>query len=58
MILEKGKKYNVKEMLSRYLTWTDGDGSGSEGYSVDCYFDLDGTYLGADQYGIEPVFSD
>jgi hypothetical protein len=38
------------------VNWTDGDGTGSEGYAVEYYFDGD-TYLGPDEHGIEPVFA-
>ena len=53
--LVAGVKYET-ELL--YLDgWTDGDGSGTEGYDWHQYFDSDGTYLGADQHGIEPVMT-
>ena len=35
--------------------WTEGDGSGHEGYQPEDYFD-DGRYLGPDHHGIEPIF--
>ena len=56
MVLEKGKKYDVEMLIM--TGWTDVRGSGHEGYSADYYFEPDGTYLGPDQYGIEPVFAD
>jgi len=37
--------------------WTEGDGSGHEGYQYLDYF-RDGVYVGPDAHGIEPVFSD
>ncbi len=42
-----------------YLTlagWTDGDGTGHDGYDAGAYFDA-GEYLGTDVHGIEPVFA-
>jgi len=50
--LEKGKKYKVAFL--RLIRWTEGDGSGREGYYLRDYFS-DGVYLGPDKYGIEPV---
>ena len=40
----------------RCVGWTDGDGTGIEGYSHANYFDGD-RYLGPDEHGIEPVFA-
>ena len=53
-----GKRYNVDDLADRMLrvSWTRGDGSGSEGYHWSSYFSEDGTYLGPDQHGIEPEF--
>lgn len=42
-----------------YLTlvgWTEGDGSGHDGYDAGSYF-AGGEYLGADASGIEPIFA-
>lgn len=42
----------------RQLTgWTDGDGTGHEGYRAEDYFSADGAYLGPDEHGIEPIFA-
>lgn len=53
--LEKGKKYEVEDL--KFLGWTNGLSSDLVGYNYMDYFDCDGTYLGPDQYSIEPVFS-
>jgi len=53
MELVKGQKYDVSTL--RVIGWTEGDGSGHEGYSHLDYFESDGTYRGADQHGIEPI---
>lgn len=53
MKLTKGTKYEISELT---LTgWTEGDGTGHEGYDWPAYF-RDGIYLGADENGIEPLF--
>lgn len=54
MILTKGEKYDVT--ILRFVGWTDGDGTSTEGYHPHHYFDSDDRYLGADQFGIEPIF--
>lgn len=54
-ILLVGKTYDPEQL--ELLGWTEGDGSGSEGYSYLDYFDADGRYLGPDAHGIEPLFS-
>lgn len=43
--------------IPKAIGWTPGDGSGHEGYNVADYF-RDGKYLGPDEHGIEPVFSE
>lgn len=53
MNLIKGQKYEAS--LLRVIGWTDGNGSGSDGYSLADYFATSGEYLGADANGIEPV---
>lgn len=53
MKLVKGQKYDVAAL--KCVGWTQGDGSGHEGYRFSDYFDADGTYRGADTSGIEPV---
>jgi hypothetical protein len=53
-----GTVYDVELALTLHEGWTYGDGSGHEGYHVEHYFDKDGCYLGADDYDIEPLFSD
>jgi len=39
----------------RVIGWTEGDGSGRDGYSADDYFDGQ-RYIGPDAHGIEPIF--
>lgn len=51
--LTKGQVYDVGSL--RCIGWTDGDGSGHEGYHWQDYFAADGRYLGADEHGIEPI---
>ena len=52
--LQAGKSYDTATLV--LVGWTAGDGSGSEGYSVENFFDANGKYLGADAHGIEPIF--
>lgn len=54
--LIKGNKYDVTTLTC--TGWTEGDGSGHDGYNVSDYFAADGTYRGADADGIEPLFED
>jgi hypothetical protein len=42
-------------MTAPVIGWTEGDGSGHDGYNVADYF-RDGRYLGPDEHGIEPIF--
>lgn len=56
MKLTKGTKYDTENL--NCIGWTDGDGSGSEGYNVADYFDAAARYLGADEHGIEPIFEE
>ena len=56
MILTKGLRYNENALT--VIGWTDGDGSGHEGYNAADYFDQNGEYLGPDEFGIEPVFEE
>lgn len=49
----KGQIYSVESL--KLVGWTQGDGSGSEGYVLSAYFDADGRYLGPDNCGIEPI---
>ena len=51
-LLNKGRKYDVGGI--HFVGWTDGDGSGHEGYNVYDYF-VDGVYQGPDAHGIEPI---
>lgn len=53
-VLVKGRRYEVE--ILELLGWTDGDGSGIEGYNFETYFDATGAYLGPDEHGIEPLF--
>lgn len=39
------------------LGWTEGDGTGHEGYDCWAYFDRSDRYLGPDEHGIEPLFA-
>jgi hypothetical protein len=55
MKLTKGQKYSVATLSC--IGWTTGDGTGTEGYNVADYFRADGSYLGADEHGIEPIFA-
>jgi hypothetical protein len=48
-----GQAYDIGKL--RLLGWTDGDGSGVDGYRLSDYFDPAGTYIGPDQHGIEPI---
>lgn len=48
-----GKAYDWQTL--DHAGWTEGDGSGFEGYNFGDYFDANGCYLGADQHGIEPI---
>lgn len=52
MELVKGKKYDVS--ILSCIGWTDGDGTGHDGYDCWAYF-RDGVYLGPDKHGIEPI---
>lgn len=54
MKLEKGRSYDTVGL--QFEGWTEGDGSGHEGYHVADYFTDDGIYLGPDEYGVEPLF--
>ncbi len=56
MKLINGKIYDLNNLT--LVGWTDGNGSGHEGYHVADYFDPHGRYLGADQDGIEPEFQE
>ena len=49
--LEAGRKYDVAALA--LAGWTDD----AEGYNVADYFAADGTYLGADEDGVEPLFA-
>lgn len=58
--LTKGLRYDVAALDKRIhrVSWLRGDESTDEihGYDWGYYFADDGTYLGADQHGIEPEF--
>lgn len=58
--LTKGLRYDVAALDKRIhrVSWLRGDESADEihGYEWHRYFSDDGTYLGADQHGIEPEF--
>jgi len=53
MKLTTANEYDTS--LLKFVGWTDGDGTGHEGYSAHDYFGPDGAYLGADEHGIEPI---
>jgi hypothetical protein len=52
--LTKGRKYDIHSL--RFIGWTPGDGTGSQGYNAFDYFSPNGTYLGADEHKIQPIF--
>jgi hypothetical protein len=52
--LQIGRRYDVTKLM--VSGWTEGDGTGHQGYHVEDYFTRDGAYLGPDQHGIEPLF--
>ena len=57
MILSTNGCYSEETRANlEFIGWTEGDGTGAEGYAVEYYFDGD-TYRGPDQHGIEPVFA-
>ena len=53
LVLVEGATYPVDRLVLQ--GWTEGDGSGADGYRLADFFDSDGRYLGRDQHGIEPV---
>lgn len=52
--LIQGAVYDTDALT--FTGWTEGDGSGHEGYSCWDYFDAECRYRGADSHGIEPLF--
>lgn len=56
MTLKKNIPYDLNSL--KLTGWTDGDGSGHDGYNVADYFGAESRYLGPDAHGIEPVFDD
>lgn len=57
--LDEAREIAAEDPSLIYLTlvgWTEGDGSGHDGYDAGSYF-ADGEYLGPDAHGIEPIFS-
>lgn len=46
---------DVDVLLMQFTGWTEGDGTGHEGYRVEDFFEADGTYRGPDASGIEPM---
>ena len=56
--LEEGVRYDVPSLEARVVrvSWTEGDGYGTDGYDWGSYFADDGTYKGTDWRGIEPEF--
>lgn len=55
MTLTKGELIEYRGL--KLIGWTEGDGSGHEGYNFADYF-LNGVYQGPDEHGIEPIFED
>lgn len=53
--LQPGAQYHPANLT--FAGWTDGDGSWHDGYHYADYFLPDGTYLGPDKHGIEPLFA-
>lgn len=51
--LKTGVRYDLSSLC--LIGWTDGDGTGTEGYTVTEFFDDDGTYRGPDQHGYAPI---
>lgn len=51
--LETGRKYDVNTLT--FIAWTKGDDTSSDAYNAYDYFAADGSYLGPDQHGIEPI---
>jgi hypothetical protein len=48
-----GQVYDVASL--RCIGWTNGDGSGHDGYNWLDFFSTDGVYTGPDSHGIEPI---
>lgn len=48
----------VEAMVDLCIGWTEGDGTGHEGYNAADYFNSRGQYKGPDEHGIEPIFRD
>ena len=53
MMLQQYETYDVESLT--LVGWTEGDGTGADGYMLAEYFDDDGRYLGPDMHGIEPI---
>ena len=53
MKLTKGEKYDVTTLV--LVDWLNGDSDTDNTYHLDSYFAPDGTYLGPDEYGVEPI---
>jgi hypothetical protein len=51
--LVAGSKYDVDSL--ELVGWANGDEATDSTYSVYDYFAPDGTYLGADEHGVEPI---
>ncbi len=52
--LQTGRKYDVNSLT--FIGWTIGDGTSTDGYNAFDYFTPDGSYLGPDEHGIEPLY--
>lgn len=53
--LVAGHAYNMDAL--RFVGWTNGDGTSTDAYCVEEYFDVRGRYRGPDHHGIEPMFA-
>jgi hypothetical protein len=53
MTLKIGTKYDIDAL--KCTGWKGDEKLGHEGYNFFDYFDVDGTYKGADDFGIEPT---
>lgn len=48
-----GQRYDIATL--QCVDWTEGDGSGHDGYNWRDYFDASGVYRGPDDCHIEPL---
>jgi len=57
MRLTKGNTYDTAKLKCEGWTSTTSE-TAHDGYSAWDYFTQDGVYLGADEFGIEPLFAE